>query len=174
VAAESSTRRRDIRLIVLTVILVVVFGIGYYVVKFVPPAQSEEQALTTTVIAGDYDHPYELSAGMLHSHRDEGLDGELQTTVTYEVFGTPGNGVRDGPDLRSRVIHDSGAVMVCGDMWRTPRLEADGRTATLGCDRTVDFGELDEWTTVELTACFTIQQFDELRSEQPCGDSLFN
>lgn len=153
--------------------VIVLFG-GYLAATHLPPAQSEEQALTTTVVAGDYDHPYGLASGTLQSSRGEGLGAEMQTVVTYKVSGTPGNGIMNGPDLRARVIHVSGAVMVCGDMWRTPRLEAEGRAVTLGCDRTVDFGELREWSVVELTACFNIQQFDELRAEQPCGDSFFN
>lgn len=143
------------------VFVIVMFG-GYLAGTYLPPAQSEEQALTTTVVAGDHDHPYGLASGTLQSSRGEGLGAEMQTLVTYEISGTPGDGIMNGPDLRARVIHDSGAVMVCADMWRTPRLEEEGRTVTLDCDRIVDFDELSEWSAVELTACFNIQQFDEL------------
>lgn len=158
---------RSNRGLVLGFILMAAVGAGLLAANTLPPARSETQALTTTVVAGDYNHPYEISDGTLHTDRGEGIGGKLTTTVTYEIAGEPGNGIRLEPDLRARVIHDSGAVMVC-EAWRQYRLEPDGRTLYLGCDRTVDFDELDEWTNVELTACFVIQQFDELRTEQPC------
>jgi len=123
--------------------------VGIYVYTEVPSAERGTQALTTTVVAGDYTEPVvTITGGTLVSSRPSGMRGELETFVEYQMAGAT-NAWR-GPQLVARVVHDSGAVMVCR-MGKTYLLDSSPSTYTLRCDRTVDVDKLGEWTMAELS-----------------------
>lgn len=131
------------------VVVVLIIG-GAYVYYEVPPAQHEEQPLATTIVLGDYVEPYSITDGVLVSSQPAGLQGELWTQVHFTTFRPQGSFEYFGPVLVARVIHDSGAVMTCR-MGRSYLHTIDPTTYRLGCDRTVDVGELHEWSVAEVT-----------------------
>lgn len=123
--------------------------VGIYVYAEVPSAEHGTQALTTTVVAGDYSETVvTISGGTLVSSRPSGVKGELVTLAEYQMAGAS-NAWR-GPQLVARVMHNSGAVMVCR-MGKTYLLSSIPSTYRLRCDRTVDVDKLGEWTVAELS-----------------------
>lgn len=164
--------RRDAeskRFIWVTVTMLILFGIASYVVTSVPPAQAEEQTLSTTPSPqSDYGRPVTIAGGTLHSEQSAGMNGERRTVVTYEVSGDPDDANTFGPHLVARVIHDSGAVMVC-KMGESERLRSEPGTYYLGCDRLVDLDKVEQWSAAELISCERIEVFEELFRDHPCG-----
>lgn len=143
---DASTKRH---LWAFVVVAAIVVG-GIYVYTEVPPAQHEEQALATTIVLGDYVEPYNITDGVLVSSRQSGMKGEIQTQVQFTTSRPSESSEHFGPVLVARVIHDSGAVMTCR-MGRSHLVTIDPTTYRLGCDRTVDFGKLHEWSVAEVT-----------------------
>lgn len=133
------------------------------------PARAEEQTLSTTPsLQSDYGRPVTIAGGTLHSEQSAGMNGERRTVVTYEVSGDPDDANTFGPHLVARVIHDSGAVMVC-KMGESERLRSEPGTYYLGCDRLVDPDKVEQWSAAELISCERIEVFEELFRDHPCG-----
>ena len=142
---DPSTKRYAWALGILWALIIV----GTYVYTEVPGAEHGAQTLTTTVVAGDYtETAVTITGGTLVSSRPSGMKGELATLVEYQMAGST-NAWR-GPQLVARVMHDSGAVMICR-MGKTYLLSSSPSTYTLWCDRTVHVNKLAEWTVAELS-----------------------
>ena len=144
---DPSTKRTIWTFIVVVALIVS----GIYAYTELPPRQEARQELTTTVVTGDYVEPLTIVGGELVSVRPAGWTGELETYVEYTVTKGQENFEQFGPVLRARVVHDTGAVMVCS-MGRSYLFSTDHPyTYTLGCDRTVDVDKVGEWSVSELT-----------------------
>lgn len=123
--------------------------VGIYIYTSVPPAEHGTQEITTTVVAGDYSATaVTITGGTLISSRPAGMKGELSTLVEYQMVGE--STAWRGPMLVARIAHDSGTMMTCR-MGKTYLLSPTPNTYRLRCDRTVNVGELGQWTLAELS-----------------------
>ena len=135
------------------ILLIGVVASGIYLFYEFPPALQEKSGISTHVMMGDYTDPFIVSGGALVSSRGPGVNGEVNTHLEYVVTVPADSTSSPRVRLAARVIHDTGAVMVC-ESRKPVTLSSERVTQALKCDRTVELDKLDEWSVSELTPRF--------------------